>query len=197
MADLKITQLSAQASATNDDLLAIVNDPAGTPATNKITKAAFLAGVAPASRGVLAANAIVSSSALVTVTGLSAVVSAGGVYRLNAMVMVNRAAGATPTRYGLYFPTMNSMRGTIYAPLSVAQAGLATAAGARAVFGEAASGSIILSTASQGLLSTFASYDAIMNVNTGGSIKIMHGAAAGTSAHTILAGSYIEVIKLN
>ncbi len=38
---LKISQLSAITSLTNDDLLVVVNDPGGTPATNKITYANF------------------------------------------------------------------------------------------------------------------------------------------------------------
>jgi trimeric autotransporter adhesin len=38
---LKISQLGAITSLTNDDLLVVVNDPGGTPATNKITYANF------------------------------------------------------------------------------------------------------------------------------------------------------------
>ena len=38
MADAKITALTELTTATGDDLLAIVDDPAGTPATKKITK---------------------------------------------------------------------------------------------------------------------------------------------------------------
>lgn len=37
MANVKITDLTAVASLTVDDLLAIVDDPAGTPATKKAT----------------------------------------------------------------------------------------------------------------------------------------------------------------
>ena len=37
MPDLKITQLTALPEATNDDLLVIVNDPTGSPITQKIT----------------------------------------------------------------------------------------------------------------------------------------------------------------
>lgn len=39
MADQKISELTALTSATDDDLLAIVDDPAGTPVTKKITVA--------------------------------------------------------------------------------------------------------------------------------------------------------------
>lgn len=37
MADLKITQLTADASPTSDDLIPTVNDPGGTPANKKVT----------------------------------------------------------------------------------------------------------------------------------------------------------------
>jgi hypothetical protein len=196
MADATISALSAQPTAADADLLAIVDS--ANHNTNKITKAAFLTGVAPASRKVLAAAATISSSAIATVTGLSAVVSAGGLYRLNAMIMVNKGAAATPTAYGLSFPTMNNIRGSIYVPHSViaTHAITATGQGQRCTFSNGASGSVILS-ATCTMVSVFAQYDAICDVNATGSIKIMHKAAGGASANTILAGSYIEVIKLN
>jgi len=37
MADQKITALTAITTLTNDDLIPVVNDPAGTPVTNSIT----------------------------------------------------------------------------------------------------------------------------------------------------------------
>lgn len=46
MADSKISNLDAVTSLTNDDLLVVVNDPSGTPTTNKITVADALGGKA-------------------------------------------------------------------------------------------------------------------------------------------------------
>lgn len=46
MADQKITDLTADASPTDDDLLVTVNDPAGTPANRKVTVANLSAKVA-------------------------------------------------------------------------------------------------------------------------------------------------------
>lgn len=37
MADKKVTELTAITAASNDDLLMVVNDPSGTPTSNKIT----------------------------------------------------------------------------------------------------------------------------------------------------------------
>lgn len=47
MADSKLTALTALTSATDDDILYIVDDPAGVPVERKITKANLLAGLAP------------------------------------------------------------------------------------------------------------------------------------------------------
>lgn len=46
MADSKISNLDSITSLTDDDLLVVVNDPAGTPTTNKITVADALGGKA-------------------------------------------------------------------------------------------------------------------------------------------------------
>jgi hypothetical protein len=46
MADKKITQLDAVTSVTSDDLFLIVDDPAGTPTSKKVTAANLAAGVA-------------------------------------------------------------------------------------------------------------------------------------------------------
>lgn len=46
MADSKISNLGAITSLSDDDLLVVVNDPAGTPTTNKITVANALGGKA-------------------------------------------------------------------------------------------------------------------------------------------------------
>ena len=46
MADSKISNLDAIASLSDDDLLVVVNDPSGTPTTNKITVADALGGKA-------------------------------------------------------------------------------------------------------------------------------------------------------
>jgi len=45
MADKKVTELTAATSATADDLLMIVDDPSGTPASKKISLNNFFASV--------------------------------------------------------------------------------------------------------------------------------------------------------
>ena len=46
MADKKITQLDAVTSVTSDDLFLIVDDPAGTPTSKKVTAANVAASIA-------------------------------------------------------------------------------------------------------------------------------------------------------
>jgi hypothetical protein len=47
MADKKVTELSAITNASGDDLLLVVNDPSGTPTSNKITLGNLFANVVP------------------------------------------------------------------------------------------------------------------------------------------------------
>lgn len=68
MADSKVTALSAISSITTDDLLYVVNDPGGTPASNKITVANFLSTIS-------ASNAS-STSGILDVTNTGAGVAA-------------------------------------------------------------------------------------------------------------------------
>ena len=45
MADKKVSELTAVTSVSGDDLLLVVDDPSGTPTSNKITVSNFFAGV--------------------------------------------------------------------------------------------------------------------------------------------------------
>ena len=201
MVDQKISELSAQPSAADEDLLAIVDDPGGAAVTNKITKANFL-GV---TTRVLSQNATVVDSALTAVSGLSLAVSAGGIYKFDSLLIVNRGTASAITGWGLSFPTMNRIRGIYHISFSAVQAGTIPTVGgtgARVTFtGNSASGSVLLSTTSAAgaLKSTMARIDAIMNVQSDGVIQILAKAAsAGASGQVqFIAGSYMQVQRLN
>ena len=47
MADKKVTELSAITNLSGDDLLLVVNDPSGTPTSNKVTVTNLFANVVP------------------------------------------------------------------------------------------------------------------------------------------------------
>ena len=48
MADKKVSELTAITNLSGDDLLLVVNDPSGTPSSNKITITNLFANVVPA-----------------------------------------------------------------------------------------------------------------------------------------------------
>jgi hypothetical protein len=200
MANQKITELSEQASATNDDLLAIVDSPDTIPVTKKITKAAFLRGTGPESRAVLAANATVATSAMQNISGLSLSVSAGGIYRFNAHLMLNRTATSAITYgYGLTFPAMTNCRGTYFITTSTTQSALPTASvtGARIIFDGGASGSVLISTATIDKASAFAEIEAIMIPSADGVVQLQAKTSVAANIIIVLAGSYMEVVRLN
>lgn len=202
MADEKITQLSEQTSASGDDLLAIVDDPDTLKTLNKITKANFTKGTGPETRTVLATNATVVASAMTNISGMSIPVSAGGIYRFESMLMINRtgAVSTTTNGYGLTFPKMTQIRGTYYITTSSIQSSLVTASvgGARMIFGgDSASGSVLVSTATVNHLSAFARIEAIMIVSTSGVIQLQAKTNVAANSLIVIAGSYMEVVRLN
>jgi hypothetical protein len=60
-----LVELDELASASDDDILYIVDDPGGTPTSKKITKANLLAGIEATTRWEPLANGIAASPALV------------------------------------------------------------------------------------------------------------------------------------
>jgi len=68
MADKKVSQLTAHTNLSGDDLLMVVNDPAGTPTSRKVSITNFFANVVPATvhKGVttLRANTTISGTRL-------------------------------------------------------------------------------------------------------------------------------------
>jgi hypothetical protein len=199
MADLTITGLSAQASATNDDLLAIVDSPGSSPVTNKITKGNLLKGAVPESRVVLDTTASVVGVGMTNISGMSLSVSAGGVYRLNAQLILNRNNAAILYGYGLTFPAMTNCRGTYYVGTSSTQSALGTAsvAGGRVIFDGGSSGATLISTISTARLSTYARIEAIMVPSADGTIQLQAMTSNASNALAVVAGSYMEVVRLS
>ena len=69
MADSKISNLDAVTSLTDDDLLVVVNDPAGTPTTNKITVADALGGKANLAGATFSGDVSLDNSRLLIADG--------------------------------------------------------------------------------------------------------------------------------
>jgi hypothetical protein len=142
---------------------------------------------------------VISASALTNISGLSATVSAGVTYRLQAMVLVDRGV-ASETKYGLTFPAMTRVRGKVFTPLANVQ-GQPTVStlGYHVGFeGDSASGSVLISIISTAaaLVSTFVQYTAVMLVSTTGTVQLQAAGQADTAAIAIQPGSYLEVYRL-
>jgi hypothetical protein len=183
--DARLTPLSALVSELSNQVSMVVSVPAAETTKSRWT------------RRVLAAAATVSASAMADISGLSISVTAGGIYRLEAMVLINRVAG-TVGGYGLTFPAMTTVRGQLWAPGSVVNAGLPTASIQMVgqPFGEAASGSILLSVISMANVSLHYQVLAVLHPSATGVVQMQLKAAGGASATTVKIGSYIEVERI-
>jgi hypothetical protein len=81
MADQKITDLTADTSPTSDDLVIIVNDPAGTPANKKVTLASLFAAL---QTWIFAADAGANDTYAATLSPVPAGYVTGQHYRFKA-----------------------------------------------------------------------------------------------------------------
>jgi len=85
MADKKITQLTAITNLSGDDLLLVVNDPLGTPASRKITVSNLFANVVPATTHKGVTTFVANTSFTGTTMTVSANLVLGGTNVLNAV----------------------------------------------------------------------------------------------------------------
>lgn len=143
-----------------------------------------------------------ATSVLANISGLSMSVSAGGLYQMEARLMLNRANTSTIIGLGLTFPAMKRVRGAINVMLSTAQAvGTVSSRPSNHMFtGDSASGSTIASVLQSSItfLSTMAMISGVFFVSTGGTIQLQaKGSATGGGGIMILEGSYIRVIRIN
>lgn len=155
---------------------------------------------------VVAGDQGISVTQQTNISGMSVSVVAGGIYRLDAMVLVNRGAGAAVAKMGLTFPAMKTARGYIKYTLSSPNGlpGTTTEVVSSQGFfalieGDSASGSIIVSALNTvgAVVSNLAVYQGLFVVSTSGTIQLQAGAStsAGTGL-TILAGSYMQVFRI-
>lgn len=187
--------VSAQAASALSDSVSV-----GTATANALSNAisALSLAVNPR-RVVLTTVATVSSSAMTNISGMSISVNAGETCQFKAFMFVNRGAVGTVMGYGFTFPKMTRIRGRIIVPVSVLQGGIEVVSDIPFINlfnGDSASGSILVSTIAMSLLSVFVEIEAVMVVSTGGVVQMQMRAAAGASAATVLAGSYMQVLKI-
>jgi len=146
-----------------------------------------------------AAGAVVASAALADVTGMSVSVKNGGIYYMLAMLMLTRGGAATVHGFGLTYPAMTACRGTVETHVSTSQSVFVANIQYQASFDSGNSGNILVSvSASQGAkLSVLLRYEALMVPSANGVVQIQAKAAGGTSAISVVVGSFIQVTRIN
>lgn len=198
MADEKITALTELTGSTDDDILAIVDDPGGTPVTKKITVKNLLNH----NTKLVADTQPISSTGLLDISGLVYTVSTNGIYRVQGCVMYS-ISGAGVTKVGLSSPGCGSMFGAAWGDVTTGSGagGGTTAREAGGYFNfksTAAGNSIIFSAGTSQATGIIhgVSIDFLMASAVAGTFALMAAVSATTTPITILAGSYIRVYKL-
>lgn len=148
-----------------------------------------------------------TASALIDVSGMSAPVVAGGLYRLDGIWMGRyfSAGQVLSVGYGLTFPAMTGAVGRVAMQLSATAAGapigMTSAQMAHGYFDEGATGSTIvigLPGASANLSrNMMVVWEGLFNCAGSGSIQLQaRCGSAGTNAPVIQPGSYMRVVRL-
>lgn len=184
-----VSAVSSGGSATG--LQAVVN-----ALSNRIS--AIPGGASTPTIGHVSAVQVISSTTLITVSGLSISVSAGGMYMLDAHVLFNIPAAGAVIKWGLNYPGMVETRGRIYMPYALSAGGGANLpAFAHWAGSDSASGSLIMSRSAGTYTTPVAMYDGVFNVSTTGTVHILGAASTGAGAISVLPASFIRVLKLN
>lgn len=99
MADKKVTELTAATSATADDLLMIIDDPSGTPASKKISLNSFFSNV----RANTTISGTLTTSANNTINGNKMTVTANTTFNGNLRMSSNTPSSnnASSEGYGV------------------------------------------------------------------------------------------------
>jgi hypothetical protein len=149
-----------------------------------------------------------TASALLDVSGMSAPVVTGGLYRLDGLWMTRAisAAQVLSVGYGLTFPSMTNAGGRVAMQLSAGATGAPIGATsnimAMGFFDGGATGSTIvigLPGASANLTRDFiVTWEGLFNCAGDGSIQLQaRCGSAGSNAPIIQPGSYMRVVRLN
>jgi hypothetical protein len=97
MADKKVTELSAITNLSGDDLLLVVNDPSGTPSSNKVTVTNLFANVVPN----VVHKGTVTARGNTTFSGTTMTVSANATYSGTLTVSGTLVESGISTRSGV------------------------------------------------------------------------------------------------
>lgn len=145
---------------------------------------------------------IISATALTNISGLSLSVSAGGLYKMEAQIAVNRGNTSTPVKLGMTFPSMKKTRGIVrYATSATTIQGTVSTMGIHSPWaGDSASASALVSlpaTTTVTFLSTNAIFEGFFFASATGTLQMQAAFGATTAAGTITNGSYLRLVRIN
>ena len=105
MADKKVSELSAITNLSGDDLLLVVNDPSGTPTSNKVTVSNLFANIVPN----VVHKGTVTTRANTTFTGTTMTVSSNATFSGTLTVSGTLVEGGVSQRSGIQIFDANTI----------------------------------------------------------------------------------------
>lgn len=209
MADQAITALTALTTPAVEDLIAVVDDVAGTPITKKVTLADLKALIAPVSVYKLASNEVSDESPVTTmgkVVGIEPTLAAG-TYVFDYHLVWQTSATATAVKFGVNFSgtqTRFVAEATGFEITTAASTGVTGTPGA--AFGLRAGGqsrapsttvSIYGPTATDATgADVYTVIRGLIVVTVSGALQLYFGSEAASSTQTLMAGSSLIVTKI-
>lgn len=183
MAQKKITELSAITTPPLTDVLPIVSDPGGTPATSKITKQNLVGGSIS-----LASNFTTTALTATDITGLTFSVAANEIYSVEVYGTCSKGTSSEGLKLAIGCPTSATIAGVQYG-------GAATLAAPQVPSLISAINTLgtTLSTGI-GVQVAFKLVCRVVNSTNAGSIKIQVASVTANTA-TIFAGTYMVFRK--
>jgi hypothetical protein len=169
-------------------------------AANVASNAASVASAAAAALGspqirIVSDTQSTTGSALVDISGLVLTVAAGETWEMRGLLLVSTSVATTGLRAGVSVPPLSLPRYMEFRRLSTGQsAGVIGGGGLLQVSGA----SQLLSLANLGGVLVGVPFEAVFNVASAGTVRIMYAGIASTAASPvhIMAGSYIRAVRL-
>jgi len=154
--------------------------------------------VIPTIRRVLAADAAPTADGnLNNITGLSVSVTNGGIYKMEAFLMIQKAATTNVIGFGFTIPAVTRTRGSMWMAGSATQAAwTVTVRGHHGWWGDAGSGSIVISAAAEGYVSTTIIVKGLIIPSADGVWQMQSKVTSAGQTMAVYAGSYIEVYRI-
>jgi hypothetical protein len=159
-------------------------------------KANYLSGLGQTQLRVVGNIQGVSATALTNVSGLSASVTSGAVYRITGWVMFQMSVANT-FGFGLTFPGGCVTNGTFQGNISVGNTGLSATGAGGAWWDGAASGSIVYSAVAATTSTLGVAIDGLFQTSTtAGTIQVQSRVSVTTSPMNVLKGSYLQAFRV-